>query len=480
MTHERPSRSDIYLVLAGVILVCGIMQPAGMAQATGSHAQIDGLNQFSRSVQALAARVSPSVVQILVTRYGPGQESDGSTAVVTRQENLGSGVIVDPNGYIMTNAHVVAGARQIRVRLVSRQTQTIPNIVAQSYSALRSARLVGVFKDGDLALVKIDATGLPALPFADYLKLRQGQVVFAFGSPEGLQNSVSMGVVSSVARQLDPDSPFLYVQTDAPINRGDSGGPLVNTSGEIVGLDTFIVSDSGGSQGIGFAIPSIMVHWVYGQLKKYGHIHRPVIGTSLQTITPTLAAALQLPTDSGVLVSDVLPGSPAEAAGLKIGDILLSADGMRLTNVAEMMGVTFRHGADQHMKLDVLRGDQHLSFDIVPIQEPHQIDQLADLADPASSVIPRLGILAVPLDSKAAALVGGLRRSSGIIVAARVENPLGIDTGLQAGDAIYEINRQPVTSIAALRSEVRKLKPGDPVALFIERSGKLQYVAFEM
>jgi serine protease Do len=374
----------------------------------------------------------------------------------------------------------VAGAQQIKVRLVSKGTQTIPNVVAQSYAAPQNARLLGVFKEGDLALIKVNATGLPALPFADYSKLRQGEVVFAFGSPEGLQNSMSMGVVSSIARQLDPDSPFLYVQTDAAVNPGDSGGPLVNTAGEIVGLDTFIVSGSGGSEGIGFAIPSIMVHWVFGQLRKYGHIHRPVIGAGLQTITPTLAAALKLPTSSGVLISDVLPGSPAEAAGLRIGDILLSVDGMQLTNVATMMAVTFQHGADQHMTVDVLRGGEHLSFDIVPIQEPHQMDQLADLADPTTSLIPKLGILAVALDPRTVAIVGGLRRSSGVIVAARVENPRGIDTGLQAGDAIYEISGKPISSIQELRSAARQLKPGDPVALFIERAGKLQYVAFEM
>jgi serine protease Do len=480
MTHTRPSRSNIYLVLAWFILLCGSIQLVGMAQAIESHAQIDALNQFSRSIQVLAARVSPSVVQVLVTRYGAGQENPGSTAVVTRQRNLGSGVIVDPDGYIMTNAHVVAGAQQIRVRLVSKGAQTLPTVIAQSYAPPQNARLVGVCKGGDLALIKINATGLPALPFANYLKLRQGQVVFAFGSPEGLQNSMSMGVVSSIARQLDPDSPFLYVQTDAPINPGDSGGPLVNTAGQIVGLDTFIVSGSGGSEGIGFAIPSIMVHWVYEELRKYGHIHRPVIGTGLQTITPTLAAALKLPTTSGVLVSDVLPGTPAEAAGLKIGDILLSADGMQLNNVAEMMGVTFQHGADRVMKLRVMRGGQHLSFNVVPIQEPHQVDELANLADPATSLIPKLGILVVALDKQTAALVGGLRRSSGVMVAARVANARGIDTGLQAGDAVYEIDSTPISSIDALRSAVRKLKPGDPVAIFIERDGKLRYVAFQM
>jgi serine protease Do len=160
--------------------------------------------------------------------------------------------------------------------------------------------------------------------------------------------------------------------------------------------------------------------------------------------------------------------------------ILISGIMQQSGMAQEMMGVTFRHGTDQHMELDVLRGSQHLCFDVVPAQEPHQVDQLADITDARTSLIRRLGILAVPLDSETAALAGGLRRSSGVIVAARVENPLGIDTGLQAGDAIYEINRSPVTSIDTLQSEVRRLKPGDPVALFIERAGKFQYVAFEM
>jgi serine protease Do len=481
MAQTGPSRLSIYPILAWLVFVCWLMPPAALAQGGMDRDRISPLNQFSRSIQALAARVSPSVVQVLVTRYGPAEQSStGASALVTQQENLGSGVIVDPDGYIVTNAHVVAGAQQIRVRLVGKQTQTLPNVVADSYAAPQKARLVGVYKDGDLALIKINATGLPTLSFADYLKLRQGEVVFAFGSPEGLQNSMSMGVVSSIARQLDPDSPFLYVQTDAPINPGDSGGPLVNTAGDIVGLDTFIVSGSGGSEGIGFAIPSIMVHWVYEQLREYGHIHRPVIGAILQTITPTLAAALKLPSNSGVLVSDILPGSPAETAGLRTGDILVSVDGMRLFNVAAMMAVTFQHGADRVMKIEVTRGSQRLSFNVVPQQEPHQVDQLADLADPQTSLIPKLGILAVVLDKQTATLVGGLRRSSGVLVAGRVANPRGVDTGLQTGDAIYEINRTPISTLSTLRSAVRQLQPGDPVALLIERDGKLEYVAFQM
>jgi serine protease Do len=420
------------------------------------------------------------VVQILVTRYGPREEGQRAGVVIGRQQMIGSGVVVDPDGYIMTSAHVVEGAQRIRVKLVSKGDQTIPSIVAHSYAPPQDAALVGVFKEADLALLKITASGLPALQFADYGKLRQGQVVFAFGSPEGLENSMSMGIVSSVARQPDPDSPFLYIQTDAPINPGNSGGPLVNPSGEIVGLNTFIVTQSGGNEGIGFAIPSMLVRWVYEQLRKYGHVHRPVMGVGLQTITPTLAAALKLPRDSGVIVSDVLPGSPAESAGVKVNDVLLSVDGRPLDNVAAMMGVTFAHGSGERMKLQVLRGSQELSLDVAPIEEPHQVDRLADLADPRKSLIRKLGVLGVAVDKETEGLVGDLRRASGVIVAARVENRRRVDPGLEVGDVIHEVNGNSVLNVEALRSAVAELKPGDAVALLIERGGKLLYVAFEM
>ena len=150
------------------------------------------------------------------------------------------------------------------------------------------------------------------------MPIRQGELVFAFGSPEGLRNSVTMGVVSSVARQPDPDSPTIYIQTDAPINPGNSGGPLVNVDGELVGLNTFILTESGGSQGLGFAIPSAVVASAYPQLRKYGHLHRGLIGFSMQAITPALAAGLGLSRTSGVMVSDVMPGSAAEAAGIAV------------------------------------------------------------------------------------------------------------------------------------------------------------------
>jgi serine protease Do len=364
------------------------------------------LEQFSGAVEALSSRVSPSVVRILVTRYGP-QSQSGRTdfSTVGKQEGIGSGAIIDPAGYIITNAHVVEGAQKIRVNLVPAGEQTVQSTVAHSFAPPVDATLVGVFKEGDLALIKIAATGLPFLRFADYDKLRQGQVVLAFGSPEGLQNSVSMGIVSSVARQPDPDSPFLFIQTDTPINPGNSGGPLVNTDGEVVGLNTFILSLSGGNESVGFAIPSTLVRWVTSQLQKYGHVHRSGIGIGVQAVTPTLAAAIKLSRTSGVLISDVLPNGPAEAAGIRIDDILLSLGGRPVDTVPAMLGFFFRPVTGQHINVHVLRGTEELDFDIVPVEARHESDSLTDLVDPDKNLVPTLGIVGVTVDSRVAAMV---------------------------------------------------------------------------
>ena len=456
------------------------------AQTRGGNA-IPALDQFSQSIQALAARVSPSVVEISVTRYAPADDSGGTrtSLVFSRQQIVGSGAIIDPEGYIVTNAHVVEDALRIRVNRLAQTTSArepdgvITDALAQALAPPVDATLVGVFKELDLALIKIPEHNLPALRFADYRKLRQGQVVFAFGSRQGLGNSMSMGVVSSVARQPDPDSPFVYIQTDAPINPGDSGGPLVNTDGELAGMDTFILSQSGGSEGIGFAIPSTLIELSCEQLRKFGHMHRQLIGAEVQGVTPTLAAALRLPRDSGVLVSDVTPAGPAEKAGVRLNDIVAAVDGRRMENVPMFTTAMLSHPAGEKVKLDLLRGGETLLIEVTPVEESHKSDRLAGLIDPEKNRIRQLGIIGIAIDTQTEAMFPGLRGPYGVIVAALSASSAANLTGLQVGDVIHEINGKAVESIEGLRAAMDGFKRGDAVALFIERDAKLQYLSFE-
>src|SRR5262249_16831468 len=237
---------------------------------------------------------------------------------------VGSGFVIDPEGYIVTNAHVVNGAQHVQVIVPPANADGSLATALSPRMTMVPARIVGITTEIDLAVLKVDDVKLPALPLATYTQVRQGETVFAFGSPGGLRNTLTHGLVSAVARQTDPDSPLIYVQTDAPINPGNSGGPLVNTRGEVVGVNTFILSQSGGNEGLGFAIPCATARTVFRQIKQYGQLRRQEVGMSIQTITPAMAAALGLAREYGLIVSDVWPRGPPGAGGLQIGDILLS------------------------------------------------------------------------------------------------------------------------------------------------------------
>ena len=265
-----------------------------------------------------------------------------------------------------------------------------------------------------------------------------------------------MGVVSAAARQPDADSPMVFVQTDAPINPGSSGGPLVNVDGEVVGINTFIVTEGGGNEGLGFAIPSAIVGFAYPQLRRYGHVHRGETGISVQAITPSLAAGLKLPGDWGVIVSDVAPGSPADAAGVKVQDIITSIDGTPVGNLPSVGTRLLMRRGGEKIKLGVLRGSEKLSFDVLVVELPHDVDRLADLADPNKSLVSKLGIVGVEIDPKLAATLPGLRVSTGVIVAARAADP-SVDISLTTGDVIHAINGVQVENIASAA-----LRPGSP------------------
>ena len=306
----------------------------------------------------------------MVSGYGPiNSPSSGEAGlIIGRQRTVGSGVIISEEGYIATNAHVVSGAQRVQVALHGPVgNDAVGQFLTGETGQTIDARIVGTARELDFALLKVEAKGLRAMPFADYHKIRQGQLVFAFGSPQGLSNSVTMGVVSAVARQTDPDSPALYIQTDAPINPGNSGGPLVNADGELVGLNTFILSESGGSQGLGFAIPSAVIATAYPTLRKYGHLRRGVIGIEVQANSPDMAAGLHLSKTTGVVVADVDPGGPADTAGVQPQDIVTTVDGAPV-EIVPMFGLAMSsHAPGETVTLGLLRGttvlDVHVPVD---------------------------------------------------------------------------------------------------------------------
>jgi serine protease Do len=440
---------------------------------------LDGLDAMNQAIDALTRKVWPSVVQIMVTGYGARDEHGRGevTAVVTRQRSVGSGFVIDPEGYIMTNAHVVSGAQRVQVILPPLNADGTLGSALSQKSTVLPARIVGITTEIDLALLKVEGLKAPALPLATYRDVRQGETVFAFGSPGGLRNTLTHGLISAVARQADPDSPLIYVQTDAPINPGNSGGPLVNVRGEVVGVNTFIMSQSGGNEGLGFAVPSATARTVYRQLKKYGQLRRQEIGMSIQTITHTMAASLGLAREYGVIVSDVWPQGPAEAAGLKVGDILLSVDDQPAENLPTVNYFFRLREADTPVDLVVLSGGHPKSIKVTPMEQKGELDSVSLTTDPEKNLVAPLGILGVEIDPALAARATGLRDYYGIVVVARVTGAIG-DVPLLPRDIIRSLNNERTATLAGLRQLLQALKPGAPVTLQVQREGRLMYVSF--
>lgn len=475
-------RKEIALALAfGASLVVCLPESA-YGQRRPDEQALAELGRMSGRFQALSRRVSPAVVQVLATGYQPPQQGDApGTGLLSRRQVGGSGVILEPDGYVVTNLHVVEGAGRIRVQLPIPVDDAAPGqSILKARGKIVGARIVGVDRETDLAVLKVEETGLPHLELGDSDGLSPGQLVFAFGSPLGLDNSVSMGIVSAVARQLRPEDPMIYIQTDATINPGNSGGPLVDASGRVVGINTLILSQSGGSEGIGFAAPSNIVRNVYQQIKLNGYVRRGEIGVHAQTITPTLAEGLGLPRQWGVILGDVYPGGPADRAGLRVGDIVLGLDGKPMENGRQFDVNLYRTPIGEAVTLEILRGGEVLTVPVPVLERSDDIHRFAPMVSPEENLLPRLGILAVDLNPRIAEMIPGLRARRGVVVAARSPDATYGRVTLQPGDVILSLNGRPIDGLAAFRRAVDGLSTGSPVALQVERRGRLQYVAFEI
>ncbi len=357
--------------------------------------------ELSETLESLSARVQPSVVQVFATGYAPGQGNIASGGgLLSLERGTGSGVIVNPAGYIVTNAHVVANAMRVQVEL-----SPSPDVVAGRRSVLPPhgqlvpAQVVGTDRGTDLALLRVRVeTALPALELGDSEALRPGELVMAYGSPLGLANSVSMGIVSAVARQVRVDDEMI---------------------------------------------------------RRHGRVRRGEIGVHAQTITPELA--------SGLVLADVLPGGPADEAGLEIGDIVLALDGKVIENARQLRVNLFPRRVGEPVEMTGLRGDRQLTYSLSPVDRRSDPDRFERLVDPEQHLVRRLGILALNMTPEIAAMLPPLRRSAGVVAAVASAQSIPVrGEPLLPGDVIYALNGDPVGSIVGLRAALDAVAPPRP------------------
>jgi serine protease Do len=420
----------------------------------------------------LAKELKPAVVHVSTKREsgremrGPGQGDPfeqfyrqfGDPMPKKNVRASGTGFAINSNGHIITNNHVVEGATEITVKL--------------SDGRELSAKLVGRDPKTDLALLKVEATGLPTIPMGDSSELKVGEPVMAIGNPFGLAQTVTTGIVSATGRVIGQGPYDDFVQTDASINPGNSGGPLINARGQVIGINTAIFSQTGGSVGIGFAIPSNQAKTVVTQLADSGHVSRSWLGVSIQPLTPELAKGFNLSDAKGALVSNVTDDSPAAKAGIKAGDVIMEYDGRKVSRSEDLPRLVAETPAGREVPVTVLRDGKSvkLTAKVAKLDEPDQ--RVAGEVGEKS----KLGVAVEPVTPGIAKELG-LKEAKGLVVKRVEDGSPAATAGIRPGDVILEVDRQPVKDVAALKQLVDKHAKGTPMVMLLQRKDATLYVA---
>jgi len=439
----------------------------------------------------ISKRVTPAVVNISTTRTLNGGAGNDQTPFFEdpffrrffgeeprrpefprgperKEQSLGSGVIVDPRGYIITNNHVVAQADEIKVLLGDKREF--------------KGKVVGSDPKSDIAVVKIEGKDLPTIPWADSSQLQVGEYVLAVGNPFGLNQTVTMGIVSAVGRANVGIADYEdFIQTDAAINPGNSGGALVNIRGELIGINTAIFTRSGGYMGIGFAVPSNMARLVMDSLLKSGKVMRGRLGISIQEVTPKLAKEFGLPEVSGALVADVLPQSPAERAGIKRGDILLEIDGKPIENTGQLRNRVAETPVGRKVKIKLLRDRKLEEIEATVEEQPEGSASSGQTGAP--SAVPGhtawSGLEVQEIGREARREFEIPTETEGVVVIRVEPGSAAQDAGIQRGDVISEVDRTPVKNLNEYNRAVSRLKKDEGVLLLINRRGRTLFVTID-